>query len=66
MPQLLEQANIVVVPSVCEEVLSHFVLEGMAVGKPIIVSDIGAYLTSSTVNHQRDYSLTRSQRSKRS
>jgi glycosyltransferase involved in cell wall biosynthesis len=42
VPQLLEQADIVVIPSICEEACSYFALESMAAGKPIVGSAIGS------------------------
>jgi glycosyltransferase involved in cell wall biosynthesis len=38
---LIRQSDMVIVPSICEEALSYFVLEAMAEGKPIIASHAG-------------------------
>jgi len=51
VPALLGRADIVCLPSLCEDAFPRGVLEGMAAGKPVIGSDIGG-IPEMLVHHE--------------
>ncbi|MHA2231127.1 MAG: glycosyltransferase family 4 protein [Candidatus Hodarchaeales archaeon] len=41
VPEMIQAADIVITPSVCEEACSYLILESMAMGKPVVGSNVG-------------------------